>query len=204
MIKTGAKRKYVPKKSTGRVAQMKYQRKNYSDTNKIHYIKRFSGFYGPLTLSNTATTQGAFSLRLADVPGYTELTAMYDQYKICGAEFRFYPKQTQSIDSTTNGAAPVSFITAIDYTYITAGSPDDLRQYDSCKISCVFDKHVHYVRNPKCQLASGQVTDEWVATSSPTLSWFGLKYAAIKLDNVLPVFFYNVEVKFYLCFRNLK
>ena len=196
----------MPKKK-GRMSKIK---KNYSSGslstnsyNRIYYVKRHVSF-GNITLSNTAITQIAFSFRLADVPASSELTNLYDQYKICGVECKFYPKQTTSTNTTAIGADPVSFVTAVDYTDSSALSPDQLREYDSCKISCIFDTHTVYIKHPKCQLNTGQITDDWVATSSPTLSWFGLKAASAATNNSLPAFFYNMECKYYMCFKNIK
>ena len=72
----------------------------------IHQFRRFSrGYNVPLTSNLTGFDATAFQFTLDRVQGYSELTAMYDQYRIDYVQFRinWSPKYTVSVDPNAPG-----------------------------------------------------------------------------------------------------
>ena len=175
--------------------------------NRVHFVRRHTDMF-TIPVSNVAGATGGIGFELNEVPAYTELTALYDQYKICGVHLKFYPKQTNTnsclnADSVRGDAR---FLTCIDLNDITPPvNTDEVRQYESCQVTSILECHEVYVKKPLFLNASGQNVSDWVSTSSPSLRWFGLKYFCEPSGMTgLSQFFYTVEAVFYLCFKNIK
>lgn len=198
------KRKTPPKKIT------KYRSKipRELSSDRIHYVKRHSN-WGTFTCSNTAFAGVGMNFALSQVPGFAELTAMYDQYKICGVKVIFLPpfteKSTISVVDQPNCSA--RFLSVIDYSDFSGpANMDELRQYETCKMTPIHEKHTRYIPGPKyTNVGSGQIVSDWVNTATPTTQWFGLKVGTDAMNSTgILSFNYNVEAIYYLCFKNIK
>lgn len=208
-----AKRKFARK--------FKKQGRKINLYNKIHAFKRtvasknFSQVYtdvsagsninfsnsGMVTLSLSATQNTQYfafgkAFVLSELPNYTEITQLFDSYKIIGIKFRIIPvNNTTSVDDTTNPANGMlgGFLHWIvdhdDNDAPTASDVgiDELRQNNSYKVHNLFNSYnkngfVRYIR-PKIPIAStygalsGTIESkpQWLDCNSPIVDHFGLK-----------------------------
>lgn len=211
------KRSNARKSSTASKKAYKYRKRFKQQTlaeksnNRIHFIKRHVDYF-TFTVPNVTPAQAAWTFRLANVPGLSELTGLYDQYKICGVHMKFFPSQTDSdtLSLVDRARANARFLSAIDYNDATPpSSSDDLRQYTNCEVTSILEVHERYIKNPTYVTNSGQVSSEWLPTSFPNVAWFGLKTfteptETTSLSTPVPVFSYRVECIYYLCFKDIK
>lgn len=159
---------------------------------KIHAFKRtYDGGDTIVTTDGINPTLSAFNFSMNDMPGYTELTAMYDFYKVTGVLVRVMPyKQTDSnsVGSTNNSFnGPIFY--AIDRSDGTAPTTvGEVLEFSDHKIANVFNGFTCYIPNPKFSDATSAERSGWVATSNPSLNWFGLKIA-IPRTNVATTFY---------------
>lgn len=174
---------------------------------KLYLFKRFCN-YGELYLSSVNPIYGAFNFSLSDLPNASEFTSLYDMYKINCVKITFYPQQTvsNSINTAYNANASSRFFTVIDYN--DSNSPtslDELRQYQSCKITPVLRQHKRVIYKPKILDTNGFSISPWMSTATPNANYLGLKYAAEPTDATLGAsMIYTVEAKLYMSFRNVK
>jgi len=176
--------------------------------NRIVKMKRHCDFLN-IPLTNIGGAAGAFTFELSDLPAYTELTALYDQYRIDGVLLTFYPRQTSVTNNTlfdqVKGEAKL--FTCIDYNDLNPpATADEVRQYESCKVTSLIKEHTVYVKKPLFVNTSGQNTSDFVSTANPSTRWYGCKYYAEPpgMTSATAQFFYSVEAVFYLSFKNIK
>lgn len=153
------------------------KRRNYS---KVHAFKRTYNYGESLTTSIGAPTLTAFNFSMNDMPGYTELTNLYDFYKLTGVLFKCTPyKQTDSnsVGTTNNSFNPPIFYVVDRSDSTTPTTVEELLEYNDHKESQVFKGFRIYIPNPKFADATSAVRGGWVATSNPSLNWYGLKIA---------------------------
>lgn len=176
--------------------------------NRVIKMKRHSDFFN-IPLTNISGAAGAFTFELSDLPASSELTALYDQYRIDGVRLTFLPRQTSVTNNTlfdqVKGEAKL--FTCIDYNDSNPpATADEVRQYESCKVTSLIKEHTVYVKKPLFVNTSGQNVSDWVSTANPSTRWYGLKYFAEPpgMTSATAQFFYSVEACFYVSFRNIK
>lgn len=172
----------------------------------IRLYKRTSDYFA-LPISGTTGALGSFTFQLTNIPNSTEFTSLYDQYKINAVPVCFYPKQTEvtSLSTTDNVRGNARILTAIDYNDDTPPTTlDDLRQYESCEVDVILNKHERYIPKPLFLNNSGQNVNSWLSTANPSTKHYGLKYGVEPTQAVGGSFTYNVEVTYYIAFKNTK
>ena len=195
------------KKATKYRKRFKKESLSSQSNNRLHFVKRHVDYF-TVPVSNLTGAAGAFVWTLNNVPAYTELTAMYDQYKICGVYVKFMPKQTSATSCLLADAAKANarFLTCID---LNDDSPpltaDEIRQYETCQVTSIVDTHEVYIKKPLFVNSSGQNVSDWLSTANPSTRWYGLKYFC-EPSGITGVsqFLFTVECVFYLCFKNIK
>lgn len=175
---------------------------------KLYLFKRFTGAYGQLVISSLTATYAGYEFALRDLPNYTEFTALYDMYKINAVKISFIPQMTQnvSLGAINNPEASTRFFSVIDYNDSAApASVDELREYQSCKITPILRTHKRYIYKPKVLDSVLSSRNPWMATSNPSQPFFGLKVAVEPMfSSTTTVMNYNIEAKFYMSFKNVK
>lgn len=172
----------------------------------IRLYKRHSDYFS-LPVSGAAGALGSFTFTLNSIPNSTEFTSLYDQFKINAVSVCFYPKQTQvtSLSTADNVRGNARILTAIDYNDDTPPlTLDDLRQYENCEVDVILNKHERYIPKPLFLNNSGQNVNGWLSTANPSTKHYGLKYGIEPTQAVGGVFTYNVEVTYYIAFKNTK
>lgn len=161
---------------------------------QIHYFKR-TFRVGDLIASYNATTgvttpiNNGLSFNLTQLPNYTELTSLYDQYMIKGIRVNIQPLLTEGIASVLSGSTNVwgypKLSTVIDYDDSTIPASEDVyMQYATLRQTGAFKEHKRYFK-PKCRLAGldagATITANtvrganWIDTGVPTVPHYGLK-----------------------------
>lgn len=175
--------------------------------NPVRFVKRHVDYFAVVVNGITGVLAG-MNFTLSSVPGYTELTALYDQYKISAVQVCFYPKQTSvtSLVTLDNVKGNARFLSAIDYNDDTApGSFDQIREYENCQVTPCIEKHEVYIKEPLFLNNSGQNVNGWVSTSNPTTRYYGLKYGCEPtLASGANTMTYQIECVFYMSFKNVK
>ena len=192
---------FVKTRGNRKVAARRTMRDLAYQGPKVYNFKRS---WNAGTQATVALTPFLYSTNfsLNDVPGYTEFAAMFDNYKINRIRFRAFPYQTESNSTgTVNNAGNVPLIYVVDTSDATTPTTvEELCEYQDHKITNLYSGIDCYFK-PKFADATSAVRGGWVATSNPSLNWFGLKIAAPPTTNAMT--FYMVWT-FYLSFKDPK
>lgn len=150
--------------------------------NPYRIVHRFKRTYnqGLLATSALTNTLQSFNFSMNDMPGFSELTTLYDEYRLTGVRFRLLPYlQTESNSvGTVNNVRNAPIFYAIDRTdSTTPATLDDVLEYQDHQISSMYRGIDVYIKSPKFADATNATRGGWVSTSNSTLNWFGLKVA---------------------------
>jgi hypothetical protein len=124
---------------------------------------------------------------------------LFDYYKINGVKVKAVPYQTESNSTgTVNNAANVPIIHVVDTTDSTSpATVNELLEYNDHKITRLYDGFQCYFK-PKFADATSASRDGWIATTNPSLNYFGLKIAippTVNAMNLYLIFTYYVSCK---------
>lgn len=171
----------VPSQTVRQITRFPMRRRGRRSTRAIHNFKRtFAVGAGTLTTDGINSTYVGWNFSMNDMPGYTELTSLYDFYKLNGVLVRVIPyQQTQSVSiGSVNNATNTPIFYAIDRSDSTApGTVGEVLEYQDHKIATSYRGFNLYVKAPKFADATSAVRGGWVSTSNATLNWNGLKIA---------------------------
>ena len=171
----------VPSQTVRQITRLPLGGRKRRSYRQIHNFKRtFNLGASSLTTDGVNNTLIGWNFSMNDMPGYTELTTLFDFYKLNGVLVRVMPyKQTNSnsVGSTNNSFNPPIFY-AIDRSDSSSPtSVDELLEYNDHKIASVWKGFTCYVKAPKFADATAAMRGGWVATSNATQNWNGLKVA---------------------------
>lgn len=119
---------------------------------------------------------------LADVPGYTEYTALYDQYRITKIEVNIMPCNT----ACNNGqyCTPSWMLSSVDYDNATSQTTAQLREVDDVQIIHV-QRGKKITFQPRCAIVTAQSSLSGLAEAKPGLwincSTTGVQHYGLKL-----------------------
>ncbi len=165
---------------------------------------------GELFVGNVETT-GAYSFALSDLPGYTDFTSLFDQYRIAQITARFIPGVSLFGASTTTTDIP-DLHTAIDLDDATApASVDTIRQFSTHQVT-PNQRYVERVFTPRFALASysGAFTSyaqsnpgQWIDSNSPSVEHYGIKQGLTAVSVASGSYLlYNLECTYVIQLRN--
>jgi len=153
-------------------------------TSPIHTYQ--FGFDGGVffTTSASVTTGIGYSFNLAQFPGYTSYTTLYDMYRFDWLEVQVIP----SVSITQTGA-PITgyYVETVDLDdAVSPTGPNVLLQYAAHRVHRITQTFKRAWRPRLAVSASDNTgtpqlafnTRGWVDGSSPTIAWFGFKMAA--------------------------
>lgn len=182
----------------------------------VHYFTRYADGGTITTIDNTTATYGVLYFELANIPGYSEFSAMYDFYKINAVQVKIIPSlNVYGTAGESTGAYYNRFVSVIDYNdRAVPNAINDLRQYSTCKVTPQQRIHKRFF-HPRpvfvvdedsgsgSSVGVGQVSGKstWIATASNQTEWYGIKYAFEHPDPNQSVDVFKVEYKFYLSFK---
>ena len=168
------------------------------------------------TIQSTVSTDTLTVLKfnLDDMPGYADLAAVFDQYKIDKVELRFVPNA--NTNPTVLGAQTQTrsrLYTAFDANDATVPATlNELIQYQNCSQTPYLEEYRRTIY-PRLAVNSsdeeGVVTlgpaNSWCATSQKDVDWYGLKIGAsangITAGTIQT---WMILAKFYISLKNIK
>ena len=180
-------------------------------TTKLVTIRQVSNL-GNVSGAAVGETLGVLKFNLDDIPGYSDLAAVFDQYKIDKVMLRFVPNGTQQAMTPAPVQRSVLY-TAFDPNDATAASTlNELIQYQNCSMTPYLEEYKRVVY-PRVAVnssdAEGQVTlsaaGTWCATNQKDVDWYGLKWGVSANGYALTyVQSWNIHAQFYMSFKNIK
>ncbi len=155
----------------------------------------------------------AFQFALSDLPGYTDFTGLFDQYRILEIMLEFIPVTVPFGASTSSTAYPsIHSIIDLDDANLPA-SVDELRQYGSHQV-VPNQKYFRRVFTPRWPIAaySGAFTSyaqndvrQWLDVASPGVIHYGVKTAVSPVTTASGSFvLYNVEATYVFQCKNTR
>ena len=157
---------------------------------------------GVLSVSGTVPTLGSINFLMSQVQNFTEITTLFDQYRIAQVVVQFSPRTFNA-----NDLPPV--FTVIDYDDSnTPSALGELREYATLLIN-PGGTYFERVLNPKFTTAaysgtftSYAVSGGWVDSASPNVEWYGIKYG-IPAGATTNSNYYQIDVSYILNLRNV-
>lgn len=143
-------------------------------------------YTAPNITSSNAGDTGSVQFTLDSLPGYTEYTALFDQYRIRQVRVQCSPLTAPFGPATTATTYPTVY-TVIDYDdAATPTGVSQLQQYDTIEVTPNGQVIERYIK-PRAALAaySGSVftafaqapTGMWFDTDNVTIPYYGFKWA---------------------------
>lgn len=197
-----------------RLARPMIRRPMRSLRQPVHYFKRTQYYSGLWTNSTTSDVFNNISFILASVPGYTEFTSLYDQYRINGVKITLIPRGNQSDigAASTTAAQSVGIFSVVDYDDTSLlTSLNQALQYQNCKMTRTHQQHSRYLKprvevNALSSTAPGNANvmpvRGWVDCDFPNTPHQGVKYVFQQSPNSVQTF--DVKVDYYLAFKNVR
>lgn len=170
------------------------------------YTHKFQRSVGLTFLATSASvpTFAQLIFRLADLPNYTEFTALFDQYKIDKVEVNFVPNISQ------NSANDIPIVyTVVDFDDgNTPANLDVLRQYETAILHADPRRPFKRTLVPRVATAaysggfSGYANQtSWIDVASASVEHYGVKAGASAASQTITLF---VECKYWVSFRNAR
>jgi len=150
--------------------------------NQVFFWRVVSDFTVGTQVAGADTT-GAVNVRLSNMPGYTDLSAVFDAFRLRAASVTIMPNN--GVMTVSGSAIAPRLWTAIDYDDSTAVGRAAIEQYDTVTVA---PPGFGVVRTlcPKAALAaygSAAFTsyaqsspDQWFDIASPNVEFYGVKY----------------------------
>lgn len=162
-----------------------------------------------ITGSAVGPVNGALVFALSDLPGVTDFTALYDQYRIVAVQVKFIASYPDYNVTAAAGSQLGLFFTAIDLDDGAAPTASLLHE-NSTMISTHPTRDVtrRLVPHTASAAYAGAFTSyankigEWLDCSSPGVEYYGVKYCLeVSVGTALPI--YNVECTYCVEFRSI-
>nr|WNK16477.1 MAG: putative capsid protein [Amphisbainavirus JDuan-2023a] len=175
---TGGKRKRATTSVFKSNKRFSYRKANPYGSNSSTSFRRTYDFTTGIT-SVLSPTLVAFNFSLNDMPGYTEIQALFELYKVNGVLFRWMPYQTESNSTgTVNNVGNLPVVFCVDNTNSTApATVNELLEHNDHVVHNTLTNFTKWIPNPKFADSSSAARDGWISTSNASLNYFGIKMA---------------------------
>lgn len=163
----------------------------------VKFSRRIEGSFD-FTNDGTNPTLIGYNFSLSDIPQYTEISNMWQYYRITHVDITYRPEYTQLVDSSALSlSVNKAFNSAITtWTSSAPGSVTDLLSYNTVKSTMITQQH--HRRFSPAALIDGLVPScHWIATTSPSINYFGLQIAIEALGTAMTfrsTVVYTIEV----------
>lgn len=185
-------------------------------TSAVNYT---AGTYGSITTTSDASmtsqvgaiTTWGISFTLADVPNISQLTSVFDQYRIRGIKFTLIPQFNTNQLSVSTAKAPDMYLVR---DYDDNAQPTDLnllRNYESCKMVSPL-KGITMAFRPNIALAAygagafssyANQKSGWIDCGNTAVAHYGVKCGiAPALTGFIPS--YTLKVWYMLEFKSVR
>ena len=167
---------------------------------KVYMFKKHVdlGFINSNTTVGEPPVIGTLTFKLNDLPNFAQYQAMFDRYRLLAVKVSFIPRSniTDSINQYNH-----RIMTAVDLIgNDTPSTLNDIRDYESCKVSPGNVMHVRYFK-PRY---TGAVFAPWLSTADQTaVVYRGLHYGVEESLSTSTIL-YSIEAVYYLQFDTPK
>lgn len=179
---------------------------NRGESNKVYRFVRQTENVGWLVSSASVPTFTSYAPSLAGVAGYTDFTALFDQYRFVQVEIWLVPRVTSNSSNAANTGLLSSVVDYDDANNLTSTSA--AMEYASCITTSGNMGHYHkFVPHTAVAAYSGAFTSyqnssmQWIDVASTGVLYYGLKTAWTATD---VVYDYDLVTRYVLEFRNVR
>jgi len=195
-------------------------RNNYGRVinNNVTLIKR-NVLRTAISQTLTVDALGAWDFKLSDAPNYSEITAMFDEYRIKMVRMKFYPRYlpNEMLNSGTGTSASVTprlFIAIDENDASTPSNINEIREYPNMKVYQT-QQPIQFYLKPKISTAVygsgvfssyGQPKNIWLSSASPNVAHYGAKWAIDAQNTAVTgqLQIFDVEATYWIECRNPK
>ncbi len=187
-------------------------------SSQIYKFKKFVAFSPILNPNSGAITTGGSFFALNQLPGYTDIQAVFDQYRITKVVIH-HTSISQGIVQASTGAngvnVPPTFLICTDYDdSVAPGTLDVIREYQTCQNKPV-NKNFSYTIFPQSSTmvyegvaSTGYATKygQWLSTNDPAVPHYGVKWGinTNALTGAADAFGFTREVEIWFECKNSK
>lgn len=199
-------RKKKPVKRFKKIFNKYSHKKIVSRTPNVHFFKRT--FKTSYTVTNSSF-QSAYNItyELNDLPNYTEFTALYDTYKICGIKVKFvYDRNSATSQSSLTTNTIPNLLTVYDYNGNSITDENGMLQYPTFKIARMDKPITRYFRPVQTVDSSNPnyVKSRWNSTAEPDIVHRGLVACISNPGAVGDLGIVSIYATFYLAMKTPK
>jgi len=176
----------------------------------VYHFKR-KVFLQDYAVVSTTQILGAIQFALVDLPGSTDFTNLYDMYRFNKVVWKLIPKVSEALlnaGGTLSNANLQQIHSVIDYDDNTAPtSINQLVQYQSHKLTRGHQMHTRVVV-PKCQMtvsgaSAAPKAKQWLDCDQNSLAHRGLKFIIPAPATPGTTVYYDLEMTYYMSFKNV-
>lgn len=174
----------------------------------IYHYKQTYYKTSALQLTDTAPTLTTFAFTAGTVANMPAFAQIYDQYSIRKVVLKFIPK-FNLMASTVSSL--VNFTSVIDYDDNNPlGSPQDAWQYQSVKMTRGTQIHTRVLKpsaNAVFDAVGGGLapkTSPWLDLANINVPHYGVKLGCEQLPTGAAALDYDLQITFYLAFKNVR
>jgi len=206
------KKRYIKKRKTFRKKTAYRKRRPQRRVKKGVYLFTRTRIVNQ-TVFDKAWDPIATAQSLTDVPNYTEFTALYDQYKICGIKYTFMFNKNTATLGTTAQDIPFLYTVYDNNDSNGLGSQLEAVQYANFKANQITYKTTRYLRPFITQPIGSSPTQvrsiksPWLSTQTDPVPHFGLKCAlstSQATTGLATIGSLQILVKYYSAFKTPK
>lgn len=184
-------------------------------SNLSHSFKRHIDL-DVILLSGTTNYYGSYTFNMNLLPGSTDFSNLYDMYKLNLVKISFIPIFNMFANTVKGSGTDedtlfynTRFASAIDYNdVLLPTSLNDLREYQTCKVTPVNKTHKRLIRPMYKSTVDGGTAPKRGYVNSITTNHYGLKIAIEspnQTDSTTPQSFrWRVEAVYYFTCKNPK
>lgn len=175
----------------------------------VHTFKRSVFVPNYVTTSSIADTPFKLLSTLADVPGYTDFTNLFDQFRISGISVRIIPRFTQALQSSGAPLPPGELFTCMDYDGNGPTTLSAIQQYQNNKMTRGHIVHKRFYK-PSVLMAAYQSAiatsyipkwNQFIDTADAATPYYGL-YGIVANNGA--VVDYDLQATYYIQCKNVK
>lgn len=171
--------------------------------NKPYHIFQ-DATLNPIISSTTVPVTGAFNFYFGQLDQVSQLSAVFDQYRIAMIQIKFLPRA----NIASAGSNPPLLYTVVDLDDSTSITTTQLQDYPGVRITEGYKPHTHtFVPSVAVAVYSGTFTSfanesaPWIDVASTTVQHYGVKYG---LAVSTTAYAYDVFVRYHFMFKNVR
>lgn len=180
----------------------------------VHYFKRSAYFAGFVTSSIANDTFSGTSFQLSQIAGFTEMAALFDQYKITSVKWSLIPRGNVSdITSATvaNSASSVGVFSVVDFDDIAPFTNiQQACEYTNMKMTRSHQVHSRTLR-PKvnvqmlttlgANVPANTNNSPWLDTAYSNIPYYGIKWILQQSPNQAQQ--YDLKIDYIVACKNV-